>query len=730
MLANQLDFIFFFYGLAFILLGITCWTTARGVGRRGAWGALGGFGLVHGIGEWFDLAALVVGDSAVFAAARTALMTVSFVLLLEFARLEAARLGARVPGRWVHVALLSLVVAMGVLHGTAAANAVARYAIGFVGAAATSLVLARLADTLPDGARNYAISAAIAFLLYAVSAGLIVPAAPFWPADTLNQAGFAALTGLPAQLVRGLLACWISFCVWAVWSEQVAAEVSSSRFTSFIHGQFVRTLVVLGGIMVAGWTLTEFLGGIYREDVQEQAAGDLDLIASRLSVERAAVDAMTMALAGSPSVLPVLAGDPEEPATARRILQRAVDLAARAAGARHGAVSDASGVVIASTSPDASARVPEIRAMASAAGGDGDGHGFVFDPAAGRPHYYAVRPVRADDGRTLGSAMLMRPLDGFEADLRSFDRPYFLADPHGIVVLSNRPAALFRPLWPIEPATWAQLTHRYGRLGARPLLGTQVDEAAWTRVDGSPDYVRREVVDDSGWSLVIFEPSREIFASRFLGIVITLLTALTALIYLIGRGRWMHDDIQAGQRLQLQALAQDLGVKATTDPLTGLHNRLMLEHTLAAEMARAQRYEMPLSIVMYDVDRFKRVNDTHGHAAGDQVLIQLARLVPGVIRNTDLLVRWGGEEFLILMPGSDAHSAGLAAEKVREAIARATFPGVGPITCSFGVAQYLSGETAEALVARADEALYRAKHEGRNRVRVSSDAPQPAPRST
>ena len=230
MLANQLDFIFFFYGLAFVLLGTTCWTTARGVGRRGAWAALGGFGMLHGIGEWLDLAALIVGDTAVFAMARTALMTISYLLLLEFARLEAARLGARVPGRWIHMPLLLLVALAGVLHGATGANVMARYAVGFVGAAATSVVLARLADTLPTGARRYAVSAAIGFLLYAICAGLVVPTAPFWPADTFNQEAFGALLHVPVQLVRGVLACGISFCIWAVWSEQLAAEVSSSGY--------------------------------------------------------------------------------------------------------------------------------------------------------------------------------------------------------------------------------------------------------------------------------------------------------------------------------------------------------------------------------------------------------------------------------------------------------------------------------------------------------------------
>ena len=115
-LSNQLDFIFFFYGLAFILLGATCWTVARSQGGGEAWAMLGGFGFAHGIGEWLDLTALLVGDAPTFALARVGLMAASFILLLDFARLKATRLGFVLPGRWVYV-VLALPVAFAGLGG-------------------------------------------------------------------------------------------------------------------------------------------------------------------------------------------------------------------------------------------------------------------------------------------------------------------------------------------------------------------------------------------------------------------------------------------------------------------------------------------------------------------------------------------------------------------------------------------------------------------------------------
>jgi diguanylate cyclase (GGDEF)-like protein len=222
------------------------------------------------------------------------------------------------------------------------------------------------------------------------------------------------------------------------------------------------------------------------------------------------------------------------------------------------------------------------------------------------------------------------------------------------------------------------------------------------------------------------KPTHEIFASRILGIIVTLLVALMSLIYLFGKERWIHDNVQMDKRLKLQELARDLRFQATTDSLTGLSNRLKFNQALAGEISRSMRYETPLSLVMYDVDNFKVVNDTLGHQVGDKVLVQLCRFVPSLLRNTDLLARWGGEEFVILTPGSDGEMAYQTAEKLRNAIEQVKFDEIGTLTCSFGVAQYVYGDTAETLISRADDALYRAKLNGRNQVELASRPSRPA----
>jgi diguanylate cyclase (GGDEF)-like protein len=202
---------------------------------------------------------------------------------------------------------------------------------------------------------------------------------------------------------------------------------------------------------------------------------------------------------------------------------------------------------------------------------------------------------------------------------------------------------------------------------------------------------------------------------------LTLLATIMLLIYVIARERAVHDHVQMDRRLELEELARDLDFKATTDPLTGLSNRLKFDQALSAEIRRARRFDVALSLVIYDVDHFKHINDAYGHLAGDQVLIKLSGFVAKRMRETDLLARWGGEEFVILLPLSDVSMAEQFAEILRGAIATLPFDHGKSVTCSFGVAQLAAGESAERLVARADEALYRGKRNGRNRVELASN---------
>ena len=166
------------------------------------------------------------------------------------------------------------------------------------------------------------------------------------------------------------------------------------------------------------------------------------------------------------------------------------------------------------------------------------------------------------------------------------------------------------------------------------------------------------------------------------------------------------------------AMQQQLEKLASTDYLTGIFNRHKFEGLMKSEIERVERYDNPLSIVMFDIDYFKKVNDTYGHDKGDRILQNITSVVREHIRKSDIFARWGGEEFLILCPETESDNAAVLAEKLRSAIASLRIDEVGIVTSSFGVTAFDKGETKESFIKRVDDALYKAKSEGRNRVAV------------
>jgi diguanylate cyclase (GGDEF)-like protein len=159
--------------------------------------------------------------------------------------------------------------------------------------------------------------------------------------------------------------------------------------------------------------------------------------------------------------------------------------------------------------------------------------------------------------------------------------------------------------------------------------------------------------------------------------------------------------------------------ESRVDALTEIPNRRALEETLAAEISRAERFGHGLAVVLLDLDHFKKTNDTHGHAAGDQLLREVARLLAASARQGDTVARWGGEEFVAVLPETSRAGALQLAERLRAAIGRVS---LGPMraSASCGVASFLPGDSTETLLAAADAALYRAKENGRNRTEIAT----------
>lgn len=179
------------------------------------------------------------------------------------------------------------------------------------------------------------------------------------------------------------------------------------------------------------------------------------------------------------------------------------------------------------------------------------------------------------------------------------------------------------------------------------------------------------------------------------------------IISFVSTGKDITDVIEMQEKLEKMA---------SIDHLTGIYNRHKFEELFNIEEERTLRYGSPLSIMMFDIDHFKKVNDIYGHDIGDLVLKNVVDIINKQIRQTDIFTRWGGEEFVILCPGINGEEASLLAGKLRHELEVHSFDKVGTITASFGVSSYEKNESKDRLLKRVDNALYQAKETGRNRV--------------
>jgi diguanylate cyclase (GGDEF)-like protein len=228
-----------------------------------------------------------------------------------------------------------------------------------------------------------------------------------------------------------------------------------------------------------------------------------------------------------------------------------------------------------------------------------------------------------------------------------------------------------------------------------------------------------------------------------LGAIIALLTALTILRILRALGVLITtlDDVIRSENYSIRingespkdefgrislslnnlldftdTLISDKERLASTDLLTGAMNRRCFMEVAVREIGRADRYQSHFALVFIDIDYFKQINDKHGHAVGDEALIHFVQVLKRGLREADLLARWGGEEFVILVPEADLEQGYQLADKLCAEVSCSFFPGSGSVTCSMGVAEWRPGESLDTLCRRADVALYEAKETGRNKV--------------
>lgn len=234
-------------------------------------------------------------------------------------------------------------------------------------------------------------------------------------------------------------------------------------------------------------------------------------------------------------------------------------------------------------------------------------------------------------------------------------------------------------------------------------------------------------------SVVLFLTTLAIYLPRAAGLTVILTPTLPfdaaplALLHLSGAvmiAALLFFGVLKARTLEAAATTEQMRWLADTDPLTELPNRRRLTEFLDGELRHTRRYGAPLSLIIFDLDNFKRVNDLHGHSVGDLVLIGISQIVEPRLRENDMLGRWGGEEFVIVAPHTTLEGAQRLVGRIREGLNARQFGPVEGVTASFGVATARTQDDSASLVKRADNALYRAKRAGKNRVESEKADPQ------
>ncbi|NTV78978.1 MAG: diguanylate cyclase, partial [Clostridiales bacterium] len=313
---------------------------------------------------------------------------------------------------------------------------------------------------------------------------------------------------------------------------------------------------------------------------------------------------------------------------------------------------------------------------------DDKGRGLIV--SLSKPVYYEdtfLGVVSFDlSPRTLGQ-MLECPYDGF------------LLENTNAVITANRKVLSEKEVFEIEELI---------RFSNNDIVELETMENGAVKRVGF-NYVYQYYFDDAPWKMMLIMPVSEIFLKSFATTIPFLI--ITYLLFL------------AVREIGIRRRAEDrLNELAITDELTGLKNRYYLGTVIDGEFERSDRYSQPLSMMMLDIDHFKKINDAWGHPIGDEVLQKTASIVKSLIRRADILIRLGGEEFLVVLPHTDFNGAMEAAEKIRKAIAAADHTVAGKWTASFGIAERRYSETYDEIYRRVDEALYLAKTNGRNQV--------------
>ncbi len=528
-----MDYIFFFYGLSFILLSAVCIFLRNESDERPAWLWLGLFGLTHGLNEWLDMLALTFSDGLLFTAFRTAFMALSFLFLLEFGRRTLRSSGAKAPGIWIYAPLLALASA-GQHYGFNGVNASARYALGLTGGFLSSLAMYRAASEKPARLRTPLLAISAGFGIYALATGAVAPESAMWPARWINYGTFTRAFGFPVQLLRGLLAMFIAMWAWTYLLNLGELRTGGGARPGRKARVGWASIAAIVLTIAAGWVITDALGSGARQGIGRDSENLKTILVNRLKDSLLGVERTGAAIAGSPLIPEALtAVTPASVARANSELDHycsSFDLSVCY-------ILDLKGVAIASSNRKGPKSLVgknySFRPYFSEAADGRSGQYFALGVTTGERGYYASYPIKKD-GLIVGVAVAKKSVDFLAKELQLFTYS-FIVSPEGVIFISSQPNLLFRSLWPAAPAVRESLlkSKQFGRPDFNSLVKTELKDDDIIDFSGGRFYISRAPFKQKDWSLITFNSLQYVQVTRFAGILITFTLCMLLLVFFI-----------------------------------------------------------------------------------------------------------------------------------------------------------------------------------------------------
>lgn len=314
-------------------------------------------------------------------------------------------------------------------------------------------------------------------------------------------------------------------------------------------------------------------------------------------------------------------------------------------------------------------------------------------------------PLISTDGKLDGFALAGLDLQFFQQWLDFIEQ-----DQDDVITIYDLNSRLLARNPYIEESIGIEVTEQHLNRMAKSKNETHFSHRLVSPVDGVDRVWSLRRIGDLPFMVVVGEPTTSALNSwRQLLLLYIVAGGVLFCAVLFGTREYIRNVRQANKMEHL----------AITDFLTGLANRRHFINVANANLSRSVRSGLPVALIMVDIDHFKRINDTYGHAVGDQVLISISNLLKRLCRQSDLIARWGGEEFTILLPDTEKQGAFVFAERIADEISKLELPESHKITISQGIAVHNGNESFDEILKRADTALYSAKELGRNRIEFS-----------